>query len=158
MSVSRSRSRGSTRRRDSPRRDSRRRRRDSRGRGRGRDDSRGRSRPSKGKGRKDGISVLVRNIGVDANSTDIKHAFEAIGDVRDVYIPKNFHTGDPKDFCFIEFFTSSDARKAIRQMDGEKVCGSVVTVQLAKHGRRSPGAMRTKDSKGYGKQRSDSRR
>eukprot|EP00392_Amoebophrya_sp_AT5.2_P000354 g354.t1 len=68
-----------------------------------------------------------------------------MGDVRDVYIPKDYYTGRQKNFCFVEFWSARECAKAIREMDGESLRGSAISVIQAKHGRRSPGAMRVRE-------------
>jgi hypothetical protein len=50
-----------------------------------------------------GISLLVRNIGPSVSNQDLIQAFGRIGDVRDVYIPRDFHSQQPKGFAFIEY-------------------------------------------------------
>jgi hypothetical protein len=50
-----------------------------------------------------GISLLVRNIGPSISNNDLIQAFGRIGDVRDVYIPRDYHSQQPKGFAFIEY-------------------------------------------------------
>jgi len=50
-----------------------------------------------------GISLLVRNIGPHITNHDLQAAFGRIGDVRDVYIPRDYHSQQAKGFAFIEY-------------------------------------------------------
>ena len=50
-----------------------------------------------------GISLLVRNIGPNITNHDLGVAFGRIGDVRDVYIPRDYHSQQAKGFAFIEY-------------------------------------------------------
>lgn len=50
-----------------------------------------------------GISLLVRNIGPHITNHDLGVAFGRIGDVRDVYIPRDYHSQQAKGFAFIEY-------------------------------------------------------
>lgn len=50
-----------------------------------------------------GISLLVRNIGPSISNNDLIQAFGRIGEVRDVYIPRDYHSQQPKGFAFIEY-------------------------------------------------------
>lgn len=50
-----------------------------------------------------GISLLVRNIGPQITNHDLGVAFGRIGDVRDVYIPRDYHSQQAKGFAFIEY-------------------------------------------------------
>ncbi|CAD7945744.1 unnamed protein product [Amoebophrya sp. A25] len=103
----------------------------------------------------DGCSVLVRNLGPGTTKEELTRIFEEIAEVKDVHIPRDYHTQQSKSFGFVEFFESRHAEKALRELDGEKINGSAVAVILAKHGRRSPGAMRGREDRGRGR---DSRR
>ncbi|CAM9223916.1 unnamed protein product, partial [Heterosigma akashiwo] len=38
-------------------------------------------------------SVLVRNLSYRSRPEDIRYAFEKFGDVRDVYMPRDYQTG-----------------------------------------------------------------
>ena len=50
-----------------------------------------------------GISLLVRNIGPSITNQDLGMAFGRIGEVRDVYIPRDYHSQQAKGFAFIEY-------------------------------------------------------
>lgn len=39
-----------------------------------------------------GVSLLIRNVSTDATTEDLKNAFGRIGDIKDVYIPRDFHS------------------------------------------------------------------
>ena len=45
----------------------------------------------------------MRNIGPQITSHDLGLAFGRIGDVRDVYIPRDYHSQQSKGFAFIEY-------------------------------------------------------
>eukprot|EP00624_Nannochloropsis_granulata_P005747 evm.model.NODE_40933_length_5212_cov_14.053722.1 len=62
-----------------------------RDRDRGRD-RRSRSRDRGGDRREKRVSLLVRNLAFDTRVEDIRRLFDKYGDVKDVYIPMNFHT------------------------------------------------------------------
>ena len=42
------------------------------------------------------VSLLVRNVSSDVTSQDLQQAFSRIGEVRDVYIPMDYHSQQPK--------------------------------------------------------------
>ncbi|KAJ0393610.1 hypothetical protein P43SY_005152 [Pythium insidiosum] len=122
-SRSRSRSRGRDRDRDRGGRD-RDRGRDRGGRDRGRDRSRSRDR---GRGRdRMPISLLVRNLDTSTTVDDLRRAFtRKSGDIRDVYIPKEFASNLPRGFAFIEWVMThmATARQIKREMDRTKLNG-----------------------------------
>lgn len=100
------------------RRDGSRGREDSRDGSRGRADSRDRrggsrergGNPRKGSGETSTTSLLVRNLSYRVSADEIREKMEKYGKVRDVYIPRDHYTKQPKGFCFVEFFDGRDAR------------------------------------------------
>ncbi|ETI52248.1 hypothetical protein F441_04572 [Phytophthora nicotianae CJ01A1] len=134
---SRSRSRGD-RNRGRSRSRSRDRRRD---RSRGRD-RRGRSR-SADRGRRDPISLLVRNLSPDTSADELRRAFSRrAGDILDVYIPKEYSTNRPRGFAFIEFADARVGRDVKFEMDRTQLGGREIAVLFAKQHRKSPQEMR----------------
>ena len=90
------------------------------------------------------------------SGNDLRHLFEKYGEVRDVYIPRDFHTGkcrcmacagnlsfalfniynlpccsEPRGFAFVEFLDARDARDAQRKIDGMYLDGRELTVIFA---------------------------
>lgn len=91
-----------------------------------------------------GISLLVRNIGPHITNQDLGVAFGRIGDVRDVYIPRDYHTHKPKGFAFIEYANPEQAREARDEMDRFRIKGCELEVVFAQERRKSPNEMRSK--------------
>ncbi|KAF4042338.1 RNA recognition motif-containing protein [Phytophthora infestans] len=134
---SRSRSRGD-RNRGRSRSRSRDRRRD---RSRGRD-RRGRSR-SADRGRREPISLLVRNLSPDTTGDELRRAFSRrAGDILDVYIPKEYSSNRPRGFAFIEFADARVGRDVKFEMDRTQLGGREIAVLFAKQHRKSPQEMR----------------
>lgn len=69
-------------------------------------------------------------------------AFGRIGDVRDVYIPRDFHSQQPKGFAFIEYATPEMAREARDEMDKFLMKGRELEVVYAQEKRKTPNEMR----------------
>ncbi|KAM0858392.1 hypothetical protein ACQ4PT_047857 [Festuca glaucescens] len=107
------------------------------------DDSRGRSASRRSSGEQRGkkeqssISLLVRNISHDC-SYDLLAAFQKFGRIRDFYIPKDYYSGEPRGFAFIEFWDSRDASEAQRCMNHKMVCGREINVVRAEGKRKHP--------------------
>eukprot|EP00533_Pseudo-nitzschia_delicatissima_P008740 CAMPEP_0116097634 /NCGR_PEP_ID=MMETSP0327-20121206/10810_1 /TAXON_ID=44447 /ORGANISM="Pseudo-nitzschia delicatissima, Strain B596" /LENGTH=370 /DNA_ID=CAMNT_0003589399 /DNA_START=53 /DNA_END=1166 /DNA_ORIENTATION=+ len=89
-----------------------------------------------------GISLLVRNIGPHITNHDLGQAFGRIGDVRDVYIPRDYHSQQAKGFAFIEYADPDQAREARDEMDRFNMKGCVLEVVFAQERRKSPNEMR----------------
>lgn len=89
-----------------------------------------------------GVSLLVRNISSDITTDDLQRAFGRIGEIRDVYIPRDYHSQQPKGFAFIEFATHSQAREARDEMDKFSMKGRELEVVFAQERRKTPQEMR----------------
>lgn len=98
-----------------------------------------------GRGRDEGppgISLLVRNISQEITAEDLHAAFSRIGVIKDVYIPRDYHSQQPKGFAFIEFATAEQAREARDEMDRFVVKGRQLEVVFAQERRKTPNEMR----------------
>jgi FUS-interacting serine-arginine-rich protein 1 len=89
-----------------------------------------------------GVSLLVRNVAPDIQSADLQHAFARIGELRDVYIPRDYHSNQPRGFAFIEFATPEQAREAREEMDQFPIRGRPIEVVFAQERRKTPTEMR----------------
>ncbi|TVU04891.1 hypothetical protein EJB05_48032, partial [Eragrostis curvula] len=93
---------------------------------------RGRSPPPRrgygGRKEQGSCSLLVRNIPISVRAEDLRVPFERFGPVRDVYIPKDYYSGEPRGFAFVEFVDPYDASEAQYHMNrqshenGQKKC------------------------------------
>ncbi|KAL3229866.1 hypothetical protein MRX96_023497 [Rhipicephalus microplus] len=101
--------------------------------------------------------VYVGNLGSGAAKHEIEAAFTKFGPLRNVWVARN-----PPGFAFVEFEDSRDAEDACRALDGSRLCGTRVRVEMS-HGRsRRGGASRRPPVPpprygGYGARRSRSR-
>jgi len=103
--------------------------------------------PSRNNGRRrdegpSGVSLLVRNLSLNITTQDLEKAFMRIGNVRDVYIPKDFHSQQPKGFAFVEYATHDQASEAKEEMNKFVMKGRQLEVLFAQEKRKSPFEMR----------------
>ncbi|KAG6609766.1 serine/arginine-rich SC35-like splicing factor SCL30 [Phytophthora cinnamomi] len=96
-------------------------------------------------GDRGGISLLVRNISRRLRPEDIRKEFERYGEVRDVYIPKDYYTKEPKGFAFVEFRSEREADDARRNLDGVRIDGRDIRVVFAQERRKSTEQMRERE-------------
>lgn len=89
-----------------------------------------------------GVSLLVRNVAPDITTQDLQRAFGKIGEVRDVYIPRDYHSQQPKGFAFIEYASPDMAREARDEMDRFRIKGRELEVVFAQERRKTPVEMR----------------
>eukprot|EP00250_Pteridium_aquilinum_P001890 c12099_g1_i1 orf=212-1210(+) len=89
--------------------------------------------------------LLVRNIPKDSRPEEIRSEFEHYGRIRDVYLPKDFHSGEPRGFGFVQFLDAHDASEAKRHMDRAIFKGREISVVFAEENRKRPDEMRVKE-------------
>ena len=105
--------------------------------------SRSRSRRRDDRDRRDeSTSILVRNLDTRLTVDDVRRAFEAHGEIRDVYLPLDYYTKRPRGFGFVEFRNPEDSQKAVEEMNGKELGGSVIEACVARQKRKSPTSMR----------------
>ncbi|KAG6770272.1 hypothetical protein POTOM_025949 [Populus tomentosa] len=103
---------------------------------RGRYGSRGRDLPT---------SLLVRNLRHDCRPEDLRGLFGRFGPLKDIYLPRDYYTGEPRGFGFVQYLESADAADAKHHMDGEILLGRELTVVFAEENRKKPAEMRQRD-------------
>ncbi|XP_068664066.1 serine/arginine-rich SC35-like splicing factor SCL28 isoform X2 [Aristolochia californica] len=87
--------------------------------------------------------LLVRNISLDARQEDLRKPFERFGPVKDVYLPKNYYTGEPRGFGFVKFRNAEDAAEAKQQMNHQIIGGREISIAFAEENRKTPQEMRS---------------
>ena len=96
-------------------------------------------------------SLYIRNLAYRTREDDLRHMFEKYGHVKDVYIPLDYHTKQPRGFAYVQFEDIRDAEDAIYYEDRPHMHGRDLEVQFAEGDRKTPGAMRGRESGGgYG--------
>ncbi|GER50756.1 SC35-like splicing factor 33 [Striga asiatica] len=108
---------------------------------------RGRSPPRGGRhGRGDApTSLLVRNLRHDCRPEDLKRPFSQFGPVKDIYLPRDYYTNEPRGFGFVQYVEPADAADAKYHMDGQIFQGREVTVVFAEENRKKPTEMRARE-------------
>ncbi|CAA0842789.1 Serine/arginine-rich SC35-like splicing factor SCL30A [Striga hermonthica] len=103
---------------------------------RGRYRSRGRDLPT---------SLLVRNLHLDCRVEDLRGPFGEFGELKDVYLPRDYYTGEPRGFGFVQYVDPDDAAEAKYQMNGQILLGRELTVVFAEENRKKPSEMRARE-------------
>ena len=102
----------------------------------------------RGRGRREeaapGVSLLVRNLSSETTTSDLQGAFRRIGEIKDVYIPLDYHSKQPKGFAFIEYATHEQAKAAREEMNRFLMKGRELEVVFAQEKRKTPGEMRVR--------------
>ncbi|XP_020103278.1 serine/arginine-rich SC35-like splicing factor SCL30A [Ananas comosus] len=98
-----------------------------------------------GRGRDLPTSLLVRNLRRDCRAEDLRRPFGQFGRLKDIYLPRDYYTGEPRGFGFIQFYEPEDAAEAKYQMDGQILLGRELTVVFAEENRKKPSEMRARE-------------
>ncbi|KAJ7980572.1 Serine/arginine-rich SC35-like splicing factor [Quillaja saponaria] len=101
-----------------------------------------------GRGRDLPTSLLVRNLRHDCRQEDLRRPFGQFGQVKDIYLPKDYYTGEPRGFGFVQFLDPTDAADAKYHMDGQILLGRELTVVFAEENRKKPSDMRAREPSG----------
>lgn len=93
--------------------------------------------------------IYVGGLPDDASTEELEDQFRRYGKIRKVWVARR-----PPGFAFVEMEDARDAEDAVRALDGAKLCGARVRVELS-HGKSRNGG-RHSDRRGGG--RGDRRR
>ena len=77
--------------------------------------------------------VYIGNLSEGASKNDVEYAFAKYGPLRNVWVARN-----PPGFAFVEYDDHRDAEDAVRGLDGTKIAGARVRVEMS-HGRSRRG-------------------
>ena len=77
--------------------------------------------------------IYIGGLPDEASKFDLEDSFSRIGRVRDVWVARK-----PPGFAFVEMEDKRDAEDAVRELDGTRMCGNRVKVELS-NGRRGGG-------------------
>ncbi|KAL9274910.1 Serine/arginine-rich SC35-like splicing factor SCL28-like protein [Drosera capensis] len=86
--------------------------------------------------------LLVRNIPLDTRPEELRLPFERYGPVKDVYLPRNYYTGEPRGFGFVKFRYPEDAAKAKERLNHKLIGGREIRIVFAEESRKTPSQMR----------------
>ncbi|OAY28951.1 serine/arginine-rich SC35-like splicing factor SCL33 [Manihot esculenta] len=90
-------------------------------------------------------SLLVRNLRHDCRPEDLRRPFEQFGALKDIYLPRDYYTGEPRGFGFVQYSDPHDAAEAKHHMDGRVLLGRELTVVFAEENRKKPADMRARE-------------
>ncbi|KAL8217256.1 hypothetical protein R6Q57_024093 [Mikania cordata] len=98
-----------------------------------------------GRGRDLPTSLLVRNLRHECRPEDLQRPFGQFGPLKDIYLPRDYYSGEPRGFGFVQFIDPADAAEAKYHMDGQILQGRQLTVVFAEENRKKPADMRSRD-------------
>lgn len=78
------------------------------------------------------MNIYVGNISREANDTDLQNLFSSFGTVTSVKIIRDNFTGQSKGFGFIEMPGSTEAQKAVNELNNRDLKGRKLVVNEAR--------------------------
>ncbi|XAR70056.1 hypothetical protein NMG60_11001876 [Bertholletia excelsa] len=90
-------------------------------------------------------SLLVRNLRHDCRPEDLRGPFGEFGPLKDIYLPRDYYTGEPRGFGFVQYLDPEDAADAKYHMDGQILLVRELTVVFAQENRKKPAEMRARE-------------
>lgn len=78
------------------------------------------------------LNIYVGNLAREVTEEDLRETFSAYGKITDVKVIKDRESGEPKGFGFVEMPALSEARSAIKNLNGTILKGQTVKVSVAK--------------------------
>ncbi|MFH2048165.1 MAG: RNA-binding protein [bacterium] len=78
------------------------------------------------------MKIYIGNMSYETTEDDLRHAFEAFGEVVSVNIITDRDSGRPKGFGFVEMGSKEEATAAIEALNGQDLKGRQVNVNEAR--------------------------
>ncbi|PWA77530.1 serine/arginine-rich SC35-like splicing factor SCL30A [Artemisia annua] len=103
-------------------------------------------------------SLLVRNLRLDCRPEDLRRPFGQFGPLKDIYLPRDYYSGEPRGFGFVQYVEPADAAEAKYQMDGQVLQGREMTVVFAEDNRKKPSDMKIRERRSGSRYNERSRR
>jgi len=78
------------------------------------------------------MNIYVGNLSSDVKDETIREAFESFGQVASAKVIKDKTNGESRGFGFVEMITPSQAKTAIKSLNGKKLLGKEISVKEAR--------------------------
>jgi RNA recognition motif-containing protein len=78
------------------------------------------------------MNIFIGNLSYNVIGGDLRHAFEAFGQVTSANVIKDKQSGKSKGFGFVEMPDQAEARSAIAALNGMAFKGRTITVNKAR--------------------------
>jgi cold-inducible RNA-binding protein len=78
-----------------------------------------------------GNRLYVGNLSFNTSKDTLQEAFSAAGEVREIAMPTDRETGQPRGFAFVTMGSDQAASAAIAQLNGKSIDGRAIKVNEA---------------------------
>ncbi|KAJ3034566.1 hypothetical protein HDV00_004929 [Rhizophlyctis rosea] len=92
-------------------------------------------------------SLFVRGLTSGTRAEDLLAAFKSYGNVKDVYLPRDYYTGKARGFAYIQYETQQEAELAFEKIEYITVNGEDLKLEWAAGNRKRPEQMRARDER-----------
>ncbi|KAI9238135.1 hypothetical protein MVEG_11523 [Podila verticillata NRRL 6337] len=106
--------------------------------------------------RNEGVSLYVSGFRDNTRPSDLASLFEPHGRIADVYIPKDYYSGLPRGFAYVQYADEEDARRVFESGEEFTLDGRRLGLEYAQGRRKSPHQMRGTGGRGGDRRRSRS--
>ena len=97
-----------------------------------------------------GKKVFVGNLAFATSGADLEALFASVGTVESATVVNDRDTGRSRGFGFVEMSSSTEASKAIAELNGKDLGGRAINVSEAKEQSNGGGGRRGGGGGGYG--------
>jgi cold-inducible RNA-binding protein len=91
------------------------------------------------------MKIYIGNLSYDVTESDLRQAFEPLGQIASINVIMDKYTGRSKGFGFVEMPSADEAQAAIKALNGKELKGRAITVNEARPRPENKG-----DRGGYG--------
>jgi len=102
--------------------------------------------------------IYVGNLPYSATEAQLESLFEAYGQINEIFIVTDRHTGQAKGFAFVEMANDDEALNAIQALNGTEMGGRTLVVNEARERESGGGRFGGGDRGGRRGDRGSSRR
>ena len=75
------------------------------------------------------MNIYVGNLSLETTEDDLRHAFEAFGQVRFINIVRDKDSSESRSFGFVGMPSKDEAQTAINEMNGKDLKGQTINVE-----------------------------
>lgn len=88
------------------------------------------------------VSLHVSGFKENTRPSDLAALFEPHGRIDDIYIPKDYYTGHPRGFAYVQYHNEDDSRRVYESGETFTLDGRRLDIQYAQGRRKTPNQMR----------------
>ncbi|KAG0256636.1 Serine/arginine-rich splicing factor 12, partial [Mortierella polycephala] len=88
------------------------------------------------------LSLHVSGFKDNVRPSDLANLFEPHGRLSDVYIPRDYYSGNRRGFAYVQYHDEDDARRVYESGEEFVLDGRKLHIQYAQGRRKTPGQMR----------------